>query len=91
MEKIKHRFLSWAIGVVSIGVIGVVGFHSEAMAEQPNPPGQQAGRFVPLPNGEVLDVTTGLRWQQEPGDPGNSDCTNTVDCIWQDAVDYCDG
>ena len=25
MEKINHRFLSWVIGVVSIGVLGVVG------------------------------------------------------------------
>ena len=94
MEKIKHRFLSWAIGVVSIGVLGVVGLHSEGIAEQPNPPGQQAGRFVALPNGEVLDVTTGLRWQQTPGSANvtgdGSSCNGPIPCVWQEALDYCD-
>ncbi len=93
MEKINHRFLSWAIGVVSIGVLGVVGLHSEGIAEQPNPPGQQAGRFVALPNGEVLDVTTSLRWQQTPGSADvsgdGSSCNGPRQCVWEEAVDYC--
>jgi len=79
-----------SIGVVSV-LVGLLAWSGVADAVKPNPPGKQAGKFVVLGTGDVLDTTTSLRWQQTPGAPGDtvSNCDNGNRCVWQDAVDYC--
>ena len=66
---------------------------SVAQAVKPNSPGKQANQFVVLGTGEVLDVTTGLRWQQTPGSAdvtgAGASCNGSTPCVWQEAVDYC--
>lgn len=56
--------------------------------------GPASAKLVKLGSGDVLDTTTGLRWQGTPGTPGNtlSVCDtppkNTF-CTLQEAIDYC--
>lgn len=77
------------MGVVGV-LVGLLAWSGQVHAVKPNPPGKQAGKFVVLGTGEVLDTTTSLRWQQTPGAPGDTNCDNDVlICEWQDAVNYC--
>ena len=80
------------MGVVGV-LVAVLVWSGVAQAVQPNPPGKSADRFVVLGTGEVLDVTTGLRWQQTPGSANvvgaGSSCNGPTTCVWQEAVDYC--
>jgi hypothetical protein len=75
------------LGVVSI-LVGLLAWSGPAQAVKPNPPGKQAGKFVVLGTGDVLDTTTSLRWQQTPGD---DICGNTWTCTWFEAWNYCEG
>ena len=55
-------------------------------------PGTRKDRFV-VKGEKVCDNKTGLYWQKTPGSPevqGNP-CSNTVNCTWQEAIDYCEG
>ena len=75
-----------------LGVIAVLAvLAGPAQAVKPDPSGKQAGKFVVLGTGEVLDTTTSLRWQRDPGRLGDavSNCNNGNACLWQEAVDYC--
>jgi len=78
------------IGVVGV-LVGLLAWGAYVM--KPNPPGKQAGPFVVLETGNVLDMRTSLRWQQEPGSatvPGaGASCNEGASCVWQEAKDYC--
>jgi len=76
------------MGVVGV-LVGLLAWSGQVHAVKPNPPGKQAGKFVVLGTGEVLDTTTSLRWQQTPGAPGDTNCDNVMRCEWQEAVNYC--
>ena len=79
------------IGVVGL-LVGVLVMG--AFAVKPEPPGKPAGPFVVLETGDVLDVRTSLRWQQEPGSANvtgaGASCNRGASCFWQEAKDYCE-
>ncbi len=82
------------IGLVSVAfLIGVVPMGTPLGSVAQAAPGNQAKQFVVLGTGEVLDLTTGLRWQPAPGTTetgGGSFCNGPRQCgPWQQNVDYC--
>jgi hypothetical protein len=81
------------LGIVSI-LVGLLVWSGAVQAKKPNSPGNQGDGFVVLGNGDVLDTTTSLRWQQDPG--GLADTGSLCEaedggehCSWQEAVNYC--
>ena len=87
---IGSRFLR-GIGIVSM-MVGLMAWSGPAQAVKPNL--KLTPVFVVLGNGEILDATTSLRWQQDPGGLAGtfSPCEKEdggEHCLWQEAVDYC--
>ena len=83
----------FVMGEVVVVLMLTVGLGGLAQAMQPS-----EHRFVVLPPDKsdvvwVLDTTTGLRWQQEPGSANvtgaGASCNGSANCPWEEAVAYC--
>jgi len=93
----RHTEVYYMMGARMMRGMGVVGLLVGLLAwgvytMKSNPPGQ-ARPFVVLETGDVLDVRTSLRWQQEPGSAivtgAGASCNEGASCVWQEAKNYC--